>query len=86
MAALKWAGYDGLIIQGKSDKPVYLSLHNGKPELKDSAHLWGKDTRETEETLHRESGNTKASIIDTRPSGEHLLSGALLISDYNHAT
>ncbi len=39
---LKWAGFDGIIFTGASDKPVYLYVHDGKAELKDAGKLWGK--------------------------------------------
>ena len=48
---LKFAGYDGVFFTGISDKPVYLLVDNGKAELKNATHLWGKDTYETEDTL-----------------------------------
>ncbi len=52
-AVLKAAGYDMLILQGASPKPVYLWIDNHKVEIRDAAHLWGKTTMETDETLGR---------------------------------
>jgi len=49
-AFLKYAGYDALFFSGISSKPVYLFINNGKAELRDAAHIWGKDTYQTEET------------------------------------
>ncbi len=43
---LKGAGYDGLIVTGQSEKPVYLWIRAGKVELRDAAGVWGKDTHE----------------------------------------
>ena len=56
---LKWAGYDGVFISGISPKPVYLLLSGGKAELRDAAHLWGKDTSETDDILQQELGLDK---------------------------
>ncbi len=68
---LKFAGFDGIFIKGISEKPVYLFLDNGKAELKDASHLWGKGTYEVEDTLEREHGpDTK--VICIGPSGEKL--------------
>jgi aldehyde:ferredoxin oxidoreductase len=53
---LKFAGYDAVFFTGISDKPVYLFIDNGKAELKDAAHLWGKDSFETEDILKKELG------------------------------
>ena len=41
-ARLKWAGMDNIIFSGKSDKPVYLYIEDGKAELRDASKLWGK--------------------------------------------
>jgi aldehyde:ferredoxin oxidoreductase len=38
---LRRSGYDGLIIEGRSEEPVYLSIHNGKAEFREASHLWG---------------------------------------------
>jgi aldehyde:ferredoxin oxidoreductase len=53
---LKFAGFDGVFFTGISLKPVYLLLDNGRAELKDAGHLWGKDAYETEDTLMAEYG------------------------------
>ena len=53
---LKFSGYDGVFFTGVSKKPVYLLIDEGKAELKDAGHLWGKDAYETEETLTAEYG------------------------------
>ncbi len=53
---LKFAGYDGVFFTGVSEKPVYLFIDDGKAELRDASHLWGKDTYETEDMLQAEHG------------------------------
>jgi len=53
---LKFAGYDGVIVSGKSDKPVYVYIEDGNVELRDAAHLWGKGILETWNTLRAELG------------------------------
>src|SRR5574343_338217 len=50
-AELKMAGWDMVIFEGKSPKPVYLSIENDVAELKDASHLWGKSVWETEKTI-----------------------------------
>ncbi|MFC2069261.1 aldehyde ferredoxin oxidoreductase N-terminal domain-containing protein [Chloroflexota bacterium] len=68
---LKFAGYDAVFFTGIAEKPVYLFIDNGKPELKDAGHLWGKNTYETEETLRAKLGKgTEAVCIGQ--SGEKL--------------
>jgi len=70
-AFLKYAGYDALFFTGISAKPVYLLINNGQAELRDAAHIWGKDTYQTEEILKSELGkDTEVACIG--PSGEKL--------------
>jgi len=56
---------------GISDKPVYLFIDNGKTELKDASHLWGKSTLETDARLQAEHG-TNAKVVCIGQSGEML--------------
>jgi aldehyde:ferredoxin oxidoreductase len=76
---LKFAGYDGIFINGISPKPVYLFIDNGRAELKDATHLWGKGTFETEDLINEECGNT-ARVIAIGPAGEKLSLVAAIIT------
>jgi aldehyde:ferredoxin oxidoreductase len=66
---LKFAGYDGVFFTGISTKPVYLFIDNGKAELKDAGHLWGKSTLETDDILKEELGKD-TRVIAIGPAGE----------------
>jgi aldehyde:ferredoxin oxidoreductase len=66
---LKFAGYDAVFFTGVSESPVYLSIDNGRAELRDAVHLWGKDTFETEDILKSECG-ADAEVACIGPSGE----------------
>ncbi len=68
--ALKTAGYDGLLLSGKADKPVYIRIDDKGASIEDATHLWGKDTDETQEhfNLSRKDG---AMVIGT--AGENLV-------------
>jgi len=68
---LKFAGYDAVFFTGISEKPVYLLIDDGKAELKDAAHLWGKGCYDTEDALKAEHGEDTESI-SIGPSGEKL--------------
>lgn len=50
-AMIKYAGYDGVAVQGKSEKPVWLNIVNGKVTFEDATDLWGLDTHETQEEI-----------------------------------
>lgn len=70
-AFLKFSGYDGIFFTGISGRPVYLLVDNGKAELRDASHLWGKDTYETEDILKSELG-TDIAVATIGPGGEKL--------------
>jgi len=82
--ALKFAGYDGVFFTGISDKPVYLLINEGKPELIDAAGLWGKDCCDTEDLLKEKYGN-KTNISCIGPSGEKLSLISCIINDKGRA-
>jgi aldehyde:ferredoxin oxidoreductase len=67
---LKNAGYDTIVVSGKSTTPVYLWINDDTVELRDANHLWGKDTHETQAILRREL-NPKAQILCIGPAGEN---------------
>src|SRR4051794_35399214 len=81
---LKAAGYDGLIITGKSERPVYLYIDEGKAEIRDARSVWGKGTRDTEDMLRRQVGRQDARVACIGPAGENLIRAAMLVNDYNH--
>jgi len=70
-AEMKFAGYDGIVFTGRSPKPVYLWIKDGKAELRDASHLWGKLTDESEDILKQELGDDKVEIAQIGPAGEH---------------
>ncbi|MHB1417809.1 MAG: aldehyde ferredoxin oxidoreductase family protein [Chloroflexota bacterium] len=81
---MKFAGVDGVYFTGKSDKPVYLLIDNGKAELKDASHLWGKDTLETRDWVKAEYGS-KAEEACIGPAGERQSLISCIINDYGRA-
>jgi len=76
--ALKYSGYDNLIISGRADRPVYLKVFDDDVEILDASHLWGKDTWETVELLRQELGPCSVSRIG--PAGENLVRFANIMS------
>ncbi len=83
-AYLKKAGYDGIIIQGASEKWVYLWIHDGEVEILDAADMVGKDTHETEDLVKDRVGRTKVSVAAIGPAGENMVHGAAIQNDYHH--
>ena len=79
-AELKFAGYDAILIRGKSEKPVYLFLDDDVSELRDASALWGKGAIETRETLKGELGSS-VSVVAIGPAGENMAIMATLLAD-----
>lgn len=78
-AELKRAGFDGIVIHGKSEKPVYLWVHNGEAELRDASHLVGKFTADVEDEIFAELNDQRIQVIQCGPAAEKgVLYGALI--------
>jgi len=79
-AFLKFAGYDGIIVEGEADKPVYLHIDKDGINILDAVELWGLDTQQTHQKLREKHGkSTQVACIG--PAGEKLVRYAVLISD-----
>ncbi|MEE9274174.1 MAG: aldehyde ferredoxin oxidoreductase C-terminal domain-containing protein [bacterium] len=85
-AFLKFAGYEGIILTGAADAPVYLLIDDDKVELRDAAPYWGLGTRETERRIKRDLDvdPTEMSVACIGQAGESLLPGAMIKNDRNH--
>ncbi len=77
---LKRAGFDGVVISGKSPKPVYLWVSEGKAEIRDATHLWGKDTYELDAIVRKETRN-EAVVASIGPAGEKGVRFASIMND-----
>jgi len=84
-AELKFAGFDAIVIQGKSPRPVYLWIHDGEAELRDASHLWGKITGEAETLIRQELGDDKIEVLQIGPAGEKLVRYAAIMNMSNRA-
>jgi len=85
-ACLKYSGYDAIVLQGRAPRWVYLYIHDDVVELRDAAHLLGKDTWETQDALlaaHGLSGH-QMSVYSIGPAGETLVRFAAIQGDYGH--
>lgn len=80
MADLKRAGFDAIVIEGKAQEPVYLWINDGKAEIKDAGHLWGKDTKETQQALRDELGDQGVKVASIGPAGEKMVRYACIMT------
>jgi aldehyde:ferredoxin oxidoreductase len=78
---LKAAGFDGIFITGKADRPVYLYLRNGNAEIRDASHLWGKDTYQVQDALKDELKDRGISVSCIGQAGENLVKYACVVND-----
>jgi aldehyde:ferredoxin oxidoreductase len=82
-AELKFSGVDGIVIRGKSSKPVYLWLHDGEAELRDAAHLTGKFTAEVEDAIREELGDDRIHVLQCGPAAERGVRFGALVNNAN---
>ena len=84
-AELKWAGFDGIAITGRSSKPVFLAISNGQAKLYDADNLWGLDTFAAQKLMQQSVGDGRAKALVIGPAGEKLARNAALIHGTGHA-
>lgn len=82
---IKQAGWDGILIKGKSPKPVFLTIIDDKAELRDASAIWGKDTYLTEEYMKEAIGSLDAKTICVGPAAENGVLFSAMIVDRSRA-
>ncbi|MBI2184198.1 MAG: orotidine 5'-phosphate decarboxylase [Thaumarchaeota archaeon] len=78
-AYMRWAGWDGIILEGKAQKPSFLLIDGDKVSIHDASDLWGKQTSETEEHLQQQY--PKSKILEIGPAGENKVPMASIMHD-----
>ena len=81
---LKFAGFDAVVIEGKSPKPSYLYIQDGDVEIRDASTIWGMKTGDAQEAILKELGDPKARVLLIGPAGENLIPYANLANDLSH--
>jgi len=94
---LRCAGYDGIIVTGEAEKPIYLFVKDSDVEIRDAGHVWGKDAKQTVAVLTKEcrkllkkrfpqKGEWKEpSILYVGPAGENKVRTAVVAAKWTHA-
>jgi aldehyde:ferredoxin oxidoreductase len=83
-AVMKYAGYDVIIVKGKAEKPVYISIDNEEINIRDAAHIWGKETGETVKALREEIGERyegEVRVLSISVAGENMVRYAVACGD-----
>jgi aldehyde:ferredoxin oxidoreductase len=81
----KFAGYDLLILEGRSPKPCYLFIYDDRVEIRDASAWWGKGVSETEDGLREETGLPNLKVACIGPAGENLVRFACIMNDKHRA-
>jgi aldehyde:ferredoxin oxidoreductase len=82
---LKYSGFDGIVVEGSSEKPVYIFIHDeGNVEILDADELWGLDTFTTQKMLMKKHGRDSVSIC-IGPAGENLVRTAVILTESGDA-
>ncbi len=82
--ALKYAGYDAVIVEGKAEKPSYISINNDQVEIRDASHLWGQNVFDTTDMVRAET-DEEASVACIGPAGERQVLFATIMNEMNRA-
>jgi len=82
---LRYAGYEGIVVYGKSPKPVYLLVTDGEVKIVDASDLWGRDTWETARMLKEKHRDQQLKVMCIGIAGEKLVRFACVINDHARA-
>ena len=84
-AELKMAGFDAVIVEGRAEKPVYISIKDGEASLKDAGHLWGMQALECQIAIREELADPNIKVAQIGPAGENLVRFASVMNDLDAA-
>ena len=79
-AHLKFSGYDGVVVHGASDKPVYILVEDGNVSIADASHLWGKGNIETRRAL-KEAHGEAARVVSIGQAGENCIQFSIILAE-----
>ena len=84
-AELKFAGYDNLVIEGRAERPVYVSIRDDRVEIMDASAIWGHDTYETPVMVREDLKDPGAQVVCIGPAGEQMVVYATIMSGTGNA-
>ena len=68
---MKFAGYDQIILVGRSSEPVYVFVNDGVVEFRDAGHIWGRDVYEADEIIKADLGDRRVKVAIAGPAAEN---------------
>jgi aldehyde:ferredoxin oxidoreductase len=78
------AGLDAIVVSGRAERPVYLWVHDGQAEIRDAAHLWGREPEEVQGTIRRDLDDKMIRVLQIGLGGENLVRYAALTNELRH--
>ena len=84
-AELKRAGFDAIIVEGRSEKPCYIVIRDGQAEIRDGNAIWGKTTGEVEDIIKKELADEHIRVAQCGIAGENKVRYACVLNDLSHA-
>lgn len=81
---LKSAGFDGIIVKGKAENPVYLWIHDGEAEIRDGSQYWGKVSGDVQKGILDELEDSRIRVLQTGIAGENLVRYAAVVNELKH--
>ena len=84
-ARLRWAGFDGLVVEGRAQQPSYLFIEDGRVEIRDATDCWGKDIHETVAFYQERYGEKDVSVCAIGTAGENLVRFAAWLNEDDRA-
>jgi aldehyde:ferredoxin oxidoreductase len=81
---LRAAGYDGVVVRGQADSPVYLWIKDGQVEVRDARPYWGKLSGEVQDGLEQELGDKRIRVLQTGVAGERGVRFAAIVNQLKH--
>lgn len=82
---LKYAGYDVLVIQGRSEKPVYIWIDDDSVEIRPAKDYWGCDTAKTTDMIREDHGDQEVEVLSIGRAGENLVRFACIVNNFYNA-
>jgi aldehyde:ferredoxin oxidoreductase len=84
-AEIKFAGYDGVIVEGRSEEPAYVTILDDKVEIREASNLWGLDTFETQKKISEKIGDPEIKSMVIGPAGENLVTQSIVVNETSSA-
>jgi aldehyde:ferredoxin oxidoreductase len=73
------------MINGRAKRPIYLRIHEGETEILDASQIWGKFSKETQDEIRRELGDSRIRIALIGPAGERRVKLTCILNELKHA-